>query len=353
MACNLAIRACGGSHALEHADWVLRTMAEAGAAPDKHTFSAALRACWHSHDWQRALELFADMETNYPGLVTVHMWNRVLGVLVIANQPQEAAAKAAAMADRGVPYDAVTYSLLLGAHALLGDRAKIDMLMPEMREAGVEVTLNCHQEIIRAYAIGGHAQLAEDALQAAVSSGHAQPYLAMPLMKGCQRARDVSGVRRWLRRLPSLGVATTAGMWHVAIETAHEAGDADAADALWRDARAAGVPSLYKALRSVRTSQGPLLLVERDTPSLLRQPQNSALVLAGCTMAAAQVALREAARELRQMGPPAFRYIFTGAFSPMQDAIAEAAVAIMRDAGAHMSKEAGKGMWKAMVLPRS
>ncbi|KAG5181305.1 hypothetical protein JKP88DRAFT_157808, partial [Tribonema minus] len=136
MACNLAIRACGGSHALEHADRVLRTMAEAGAPPDKHTFSAALRACWHSHDWQRALELFADMETNYPGLVTVHMWNRVLGVLVIANQPQEAAAKAAAMADRGVPYDAVTYSLLLGAHALLGDHTKIDMLMSEMWEAG-------------------------------------------------------------------------------------------------------------------------------------------------------------------------------------------------------------------------
>eukprot|EP00611_Tribonema_gayanum_P024852 TRINITY_DN5559_c1_g3_i1.p1 TRINITY_DN5559_c1_g3~~TRINITY_DN5559_c1_g3_i1.p1 ORF type:complete len:353 (-),score=77.39 TRINITY_DN5559_c1_g3_i1:99-1157(-) len=352
MACNLAIRACGGSHALEHADWVLRTMAEAGAAPDKHTFSAALRACWHSHDWQRALELFADMETNYPGLVTVHMWNRVLGVLVIANQPQEAAAKAAAMADRGVPYDAVTYSLLLGAHALLGDRAKIDMLMPEMREAGVEVTLNCHQEIIRAYAIGGHAQLAEDALQAAVSSGHAQPYLAMPLMKGCQRARDVSGVRRWLRRLPSLGIATTTAMWHMAIETAHAAGDADAADALWRGARAAGaVASPYRAMRSINTSGGPLFIVESNTPSL-QQRHNSALDLTHCTIGVAHVALREAARELREMPSPAIRYIFTGASSHKQDAIAEAVVKIMRDADAHVSKE-GKRLWKATVPTHS
>ncbi|KAG5181666.1 hypothetical protein JKP88DRAFT_165371, partial [Tribonema minus] len=64
MACNFALRACSGSHAMQHADKVLRTMAEAGLAADKHTFTAALKACWHSHDWQRALELFADMEAN-------------------------------------------------------------------------------------------------------------------------------------------------------------------------------------------------------------------------------------------------------------------------------------------------
>ncbi|KAG5181665.1 hypothetical protein JKP88DRAFT_349123 [Tribonema minus] len=211
------------------------------------------------------------------------------------------------MAERGVTYDAVTYSLLLGAHALLADHTKIDMLMSEMREAGMEVTLKCHQEIIRAYAIGGHVQLAEEALQAAVRSGHAQPYLAMPLLKGCERAQDVAGVRRWLQRLPSLGMATTAAMWRLAIETAHEAGDAAAADALWRDARAAGAPSLYKAMRSTRTSQGRVVVVDRDTPALLQQPHNSALDLSDCTMAVAHVALREAARELRKMAPPATR----------------------------------------------
>ncbi|KAG5182362.1 hypothetical protein JKP88DRAFT_318816 [Tribonema minus] len=180
----------------------------------------------------RALELFADMEAHHPDLVSVHMWNRLLSVLVITNQPQAAAAKAAAMAERGVPYDAVTYSLLLGAHALLADHTKIDMLMSEMREAGVEVTLQCHQEIIRGYAIGGHVQLAEEALQAAVTSGHAQSFLAMPLIKGCRRAQDVAGARRWLERLPSLGLATTPRMLLVAMETAHEAGDADAVPSL-------------------------------------------------------------------------------------------------------------------------
>eukprot|EP00611_Tribonema_gayanum_P024850 TRINITY_DN5559_c1_g1_i2.p1 TRINITY_DN5559_c1_g1~~TRINITY_DN5559_c1_g1_i2.p1 ORF type:complete len:596 (-),score=134.95 TRINITY_DN5559_c1_g1_i2:137-1870(-) len=353
MACTFALRACSGIHATQHADQVLRAMAEAGVAADKHTFGAALNACCHSRDWQRALELFADMEAHHPDLVSVHMWNRLLSVLVITNQPQAAAAKAAVMAERGVPYDAVTYSYLLGASALLADSTKIDMLMSDMREAGLEVTLQCHEEIIRGYAAGGHVQLAEEALQAAVTSGYARPFLAMPLMKRCKSTQDVAGARRWLERLPSLGLATTPGMWLVAVQTAHEAGDADAADALWRDARAAGVASLYRAMRSIKTLEGRFLIVESDTPSPLQQPHNSALDLSRCTTAVAHVALREAARELRQMPSPAIRYIFTGAFSRKQGEIAEAAVEIMRDAGAQLSKEAGKGLWKATLLAQS
>ncbi|KAG5177201.1 hypothetical protein JKP88DRAFT_170345 [Tribonema minus] len=105
---NFALRACGGKHAMQHADQVLREMKEAGVAANIGTFSAAFQACWHSRDWQRALDRFAEMEANYPHLVTVQTWNQVLGVLVVGGKPELAITKVAEMANRKLKLNAGT-----------------------------------------------------------------------------------------------------------------------------------------------------------------------------------------------------------------------------------------------------
>ncbi|KAG5177200.1 hypothetical protein JKP88DRAFT_282040 [Tribonema minus] len=96
------------------------------------------------------------------------------------------------------------------------------------------------------YATGGHLLLLEDALEAAVQEGYAQPNMVQAMVRCCVRLGDVPRTQRWLQRWVSLGLIPTMTTWHMAIDLAHEAGDADAADALWRDAEAAGAIVLYK-----------------------------------------------------------------------------------------------------------
>ncbi|KAG5185458.1 hypothetical protein JKP88DRAFT_354203 [Tribonema minus] len=342
-----ALRACGGgAQSAQKVNQLLQEMADAGLTHDEDTFGAALLTFGHSRSWQRALDLFAETEATHPHLLTVDAWNRLLAVLVYSNEPERAVAKAAEMVERGLDLNADTYAQLLGAYALLADDAKVEALTAGMRAAGVPLTAECRYRVVRGYAMGGHLQHAENAFEAAAASGDAEPTMVKAMMRGCRRARDAQRAERWLRRALSMGLAPTASAWHLAVETAHEAGDAGAADALWRDAEAAGALSLYKAMWTFRGSN--TLVVDVDQLSLLRHPLASALDLSGCDVGVASTAARAAARDLRRAPPPAVMYIYTGRSNPKQDEIAQAVTAIMRDDGARLSKEAGRGdIWKA------
>ncbi|KAG5177215.1 hypothetical protein JKP88DRAFT_333160 [Tribonema minus] len=346
---HYALGACGGQHAMQHADQLLREMKAAGVAADQHTFAAAAHACIVSKKWQRALDLFAEIEADYPHLVTVGMWNRLLRVLIRTGQPEQAIAKGAEMVERGLKLNSETFSYLLGAHARLADQTQITALTSAVRAAGVRVTHACRFQIIEGYALTGHLQLAEEALEAAVQSGQARPDMIMAIVSGCRLVGDASRAQRWLQRSLSLGLTPSAATWHMAIETAQEGGDEGAADALWHDAEAAGALSFYKVMR--RNKEG-VLIVDLDRTSVLRQPLKSALDVSRCNVVLAHAALRAAARELAQMPPPAIRYICTGAFNPKQHAAAKALAEIMQDAGAQVSREAGTGgLWK-VTMPR-
>ncbi|KAG5177255.1 hypothetical protein JKP88DRAFT_265104 [Tribonema minus] len=346
-----ALRSCegaGGKQAMLRAGQLLQDMTEAGLISDQPSFAAALLACRFSRSWQRALGLFAELDANHPDLVTVDMWNRLLDVLVSSSQPKQAIANAVQMAERGFLFGAGTYSLVLGACASLGDHNKLAALVSEMQAADMQLTPVCRFQIISGYASSGCQRHAEKALEAAVKHGDAQPHMFMPLLRACRSMRDVSRARHWLQRSLSLSFAPTADMWHEAVEMAHAAGDADAADALWRDAQAARIPSLYNVMRMQSVGVVQKFFVSFDEPSLLREPHHSALDVSSCSRGVAHAALRAAARELSQARPPAFRYFFTGAFNRKQNKVAEAAVAIMREAGVWVLKVAGNpGLWKA------
>ncbi|KAG5179731.1 hypothetical protein JKP88DRAFT_273561 [Tribonema minus] len=333
-----ALRVCrgGGREAARGAAALLRGMEADGVPPDAHTLSAALEACFSASDWRRALALFEQAEADHPSLITVHTWNRLLG-----------------MARRGVPRDAVTYSRLLEAHALRGDEGGVAALVADMRAAGMELAARHCYQTIRGYAEGGHARLAEAALEAAVESGGAEAFMFMPVLAECRRARDAPRARRWLRRALSLGLA------------AHAAGDDGAADALWRDAQAAGAdagaPCRYKAMRrsgggdggSGGAAERHLLLVDVDAPAPLRGARDSALDVSRCGRGMTRAALRAEAAALRAAPPPALRYVFTGAATQQQRETAEADVAILRSAGAHVSVVGrGGALWKAVVPAR-
>ncbi|KAG5187783.1 hypothetical protein JKP88DRAFT_306508 [Tribonema minus] len=340
-----ALRTCGGAQSAQKAGQLLRGMMAAGLKPDKDTFGAALMACGPSNGWQRALDLFAEVGAAHPRLLTVHAWNRLLAVLIDSGKPECAVAKAAEMAERGLTLNADTYAHLLGAYALLGDHANVEKLAAGMCAKGAPLTAAGRYRVVRGYAMGGHLQRAEDALEAAIASGDADPTMVIAMLRGCRDARDLPRTKRWLQRSLSLGLAT-ASAWHLAVGTAHAAGDAGAADALWRDAEAAGAPSLYKAMRTLRGGCGRA--VDVNQPSLLRRPHASAPDLSRCDVGVAHAAARAAARDLRRAPPPAVVYIYTGHSNPKQDVIARAVTAIMLDAGAHVSKESGRGaIWKA------
>ncbi|KAG5187784.1 hypothetical protein JKP88DRAFT_267755 [Tribonema minus] len=341
-----ALRACSGAQSAQKADQLLQEMAEAGLTPNEDTLGAALQAYRPSNAWQRALDLFAETEAKHPHLLTMDAWNRLLAVLVNSGVPERAVAKAAEMVEHGLKLDAETYAQLLGAYALLADDAKLEALTAGMRAAGVPLTAECRYRVVRGYAMGGHLQRAEDAFEAAVASGDAEPTMVKAMLRGCRRARDVPRARRLVQRALFLGLTLTVAAWHLAVETAHEAGDAGAADALWRDAEATGALSLYKDMWNPPGSS--TLVVDVDRTSVLRRPLASALDISRCDAGVAHAAARAAARDLRRAPPPAVRYIFTGGSTAKQVAIAQAVTAIMRDAGAHVSKEAGRGgIWKA------
>ncbi|KAG5177236.1 hypothetical protein JKP88DRAFT_170301, partial [Tribonema minus] len=160
---NLALRAQNG---LQSADSLLKEMVEAGVAPDRGTYTAMLRACRMSRDITRALELFTQMEASNPSFVDVHTWNMLLHAIIASGNPQSALQKAAKMAQRSLAPDAFTCSLLLAAHAALGDQTEVDGLVSQMSASGVEIPPAYYPWVIEGYAQGGLMQRAEDTLEA-------------------------------------------------------------------------------------------------------------------------------------------------------------------------------------------
>ncbi|KAG5177204.1 hypothetical protein JKP88DRAFT_333146, partial [Tribonema minus] len=233
---------------MQSADKLQREMKEVGLSADAHTFTAAFKACYASKDWQRALNIFLEMEAQHPKLVTVSMWNELLAVLLNGGKPELLVAKVAEMAKCGLKLNTLTYSRLLGAHAALGDRTKVDSVISEMQAAGVEVTPRCRSNIVDAYATRGELQLAEETLEAAVKEGAVQPHMIKHMVRGCMRQGDVPRAQRWLQRSLSLGLNPPEATWHMAIDSAHTGGDINAVDALWRDAEAAGALNLYRSI---------------------------------------------------------------------------------------------------------
>ncbi|KAG5177218.1 hypothetical protein JKP88DRAFT_189304, partial [Tribonema minus] len=243
---NLALRA---QTRLQSADWLLKEMVDAGVAPDRGTYMAMLRACRMSRDMPRALELFAQMEATNLSFVNVHMWNMLLRAIIASGDPQSALQKATEMTQRGVAPDSITYSLLLAAHAALGDEAKVDSLVSQMSASGVEIPPAYYRWVIEGYAQGGLMQRAEDTLEATLTSGTFRPDMAIALLWKYSNAGNLSRVLFWLQRLSASGHKPNPSMWNAAIDAAHKAGDTDTADALWRDAEAAGGLGVYKGMR--------------------------------------------------------------------------------------------------------
>ncbi|KAG5184993.1 hypothetical protein JKP88DRAFT_276922 [Tribonema minus] len=316
---NLALHTCCGSSAVLHADKILADMAAMGLAPNRHTFRGMLRACKQAQDCERALAVFRSVEAHYPVDVDADMWICLLDALSVCRQPQAVLTAAARMAERGLLPTAAIYVVIAKAHAELGDGAAAETALSSMRAAGLKVTEVALFKVAEGYAHGGHVDAAEQALEAAFRSSStgaaattAHMHAILAFMGACRRARDLPRALRWLRRLPSLGLAPSPRVVEVVVSVAHHAGDVAAADALWREAGGAAYFGLYKALVPPKERRGWIVL--RDHP--VRQPhaQSTALDLSNCDDVMMHVALRAEAERLRTQPPSATVCIY--AYTP-------------------------------------
>ncbi|KAG5185881.1 hypothetical protein JKP88DRAFT_354038 [Tribonema minus] len=292
---NLALRACRDSAAVHQADRILASMAAARVAPNRNTFVGVLRACRYAQDWRRAIDVFFAMEANLPAFADVYTWNRLLRVLSACSAPRSTLAAAALMAERGVAPIALTYMLILQAYAMLGDGAAIESVLSIMRAAGEEVTPKTLAVLANGYANSGRMVAAEGALEAALNCDchvSARMEAVTFFMNACGRAGDLPRVVRWLRRLPSLGLAPTPRMWNVAVSAAYKRGDAAAADSLWREAGGAAYFGLCKVLVPPKegASRGWTVLVEH--PAEQPHATGVALDVSTCSVGMIHAALR-------------------------------------------------------------
>eukprot|EP00611_Tribonema_gayanum_P026224 TRINITY_DN6179_c0_g1_i1.p4 TRINITY_DN6179_c0_g1~~TRINITY_DN6179_c0_g1_i1.p4 ORF type:complete len:228 (-),score=70.81 TRINITY_DN6179_c0_g1_i1:246-929(-) len=192
-----------------------------------------------------------------------------------------------------------------------------------MRTAGVDVTVKCHLQIVSAYAATGQLDAAEAALEAALGSGEAVPAAAyVAVMAAFAHARNVPRVLHWLRRLQSSGAKLVFGSWACAIEAAHAAGDADAADALFIEADAAGAMAvLYRRILWFKARRGCRIL--RDAAPASRKAHTTALDLRACGGGVARAAVRtEVAALSARTSKVRYRYVHVNGRTPHQQALA-------------------------------
>ncbi|KAG5184981.1 hypothetical protein JKP88DRAFT_262778 [Tribonema minus] len=333
---NLALHASRGPVALQQADRILANMAAAGITPDRGTFKGVLHACRMAQDGQRALVVFGKMQAEHPAFANADMWNCLLRAVATGAQPRRTLEVAAQMAGRGVAPNAHTHDLVAGAHAALGDSAAVERVLSSVRAAGGKVPPETLAALAKGYAHGGHMDAAEGALQAVLGSGGSlvvRQSAIVTFLSACRRARDLPRVLRWLRRVPKMGFAPTARMWDVAVNAAHEAGDAAATDALWREAGGAAYFGLYKALVPPKEgSGGPWRVLEGH------RAQGTALDLSSCTAGVIHAALRAEAARLRALPPAAALYIYAQKKNSLHKReIAADIRTFMEAAGAHVS----------------
>ncbi|KAG5185008.1 hypothetical protein JKP88DRAFT_219574, partial [Tribonema minus] len=135
-----------------------------------------------------------------------------------------------------------------------------------------------------------------------------------------------------------LSVALAPRVMAAAVSVAHEAGDAAAADALWREAGGAAYFGLYKVLVPPKEGSdgGWTVLVDQ---AVRRQPhaQNTALDLSSCNDGVMHAALRAEAWRLRAQPASAVSYVYTGTFTAHRQARATALRELMGAAGVQTS----------------
>ncbi|KAG5184986.1 hypothetical protein JKP88DRAFT_262780 [Tribonema minus] len=336
----------------KNADRILASMAAAGVAPDRHTFVGVLRACRLAQDWRRAIDVFFNMEANHPEFADVQMWNRLLKVVYACAAPESTLEVAALMAERGVVPITATYNAVLGAHAMRGDSVAVQSVLSSMRAVGEQVTFATLATLAKGYAHGGHWDAAEEALEAVLNSDRPTPVrvnAVTAFVHACGRARDLPRIVRWLRRLPSLGLAPTPRMWDVAVSAAHEGGDAAAADAMWREAGGAAYFGLYKVLVPLKEGAKSEWTVQVDHPAQQEHAPGAALDLSSCRIGAVHAALRAEVTQLRAQPPPAVRSFFSGAGTPELLAIAAAIGAVMEEAGMSANKAISSNQLRAIM----
>ncbi|KAG5177224.1 hypothetical protein JKP88DRAFT_333194 [Tribonema minus] len=319
---HLVLEAVAAKREAREAWRVLALMRQSGTKPDVTAYNWALRSQITLQSADSLLKEFQMVDAGVapgkvtdPSFVNVHMWNMLLHAIIASGNPQSALQKAAEMTQRGLAPDAVTHSLLLAAHAALGDQTEVDSLVSQMSASGVEIAPAYHRWVIEGYAQGGLMLRAEDTLEAALMSGTFHPDMAIALLWKYSKAGNLSRVLFWLQRLSALGHKLHPGMWSAAIDAAHKAGDTDTADALWRDAEAAGGMRLYKEMR--RTSRGGGWHMVRDKPPRSRDAGSTVLDVTICGVGVALAALRAEAHDLRNKSPSAFRYVFMGTRMPL------------------------------------
>ncbi|KAG5175520.1 hypothetical protein JKP88DRAFT_338264 [Tribonema minus] len=329
---------------------LLKDMLEAGVAPDRDTYMAMLRVCRMSRNMPRALEIFAEMEAANASFVDVQTWNMLLHAIVASGNPQSALQKVAEMTRRGLAPDAITCSLLLAAHAALGNRAEVDSIVSQMSASGMEVAPAYYRWVVEGYAQGGLMQRAEDALEAMLTRGTYHPHLAAALLRAHSNAADQPRVMYWLRRLSAAGHEPPPGAWNAAIDAAHKAGDADAADAAWCAAQPAS-GTQYREMRRRRGGVGWHVLHNRRAHS--RDAASAVLDLSSCSIGWALAALCAEARELRNGSPSAFRYAYMGARRRPHAAVFDQIFEGMRDLGLQASEVPGATyFYKSEAPPR-
>ncbi|KAG5184983.1 hypothetical protein JKP88DRAFT_313632 [Tribonema minus] len=263
------------------------------------------------------------------------------------------------MAESGFTPTAAMYKVLLKAHAALGDTAAVESLLSSMRAAGEEVPPETLAALAKGYGHGGHWEAAEEALEAVLNSDTTTDMRVITVtafVHACSRAGDLPHIVRWLQRLPSLGLVPTPRMWEIAVSTAHEAGDAAAADALWREAGGATYFGLYKVLVPPEegASSGWTMLV--DHPAQQEHAPGAALDLSTCTAGVIHTALRAEVSWLRMQPVPSVLYVYyIQTSAPDEHAIAASeAAAVMEAVGLHISAVPGTpGLFKASLPSHS
>ncbi|KAG5178067.1 hypothetical protein JKP88DRAFT_225746 [Tribonema minus] len=154
-------------------------------------------------------------------------------------------------------------------------------------------------------------------------------------MSAYAHARSLPRVLHWLRRLQSSRGKLGFGVWACAIEAAHAAGDAEAADALFAEADAAGAMAvLYRRMRWYKSREGGRIM--RDVASVSRRAQNTALDVCACGSGVARAAVCAEAAMLSAGTARAryrYRYVYVSGRTPHQQALAAMVAECAESAG--------------------
>jgi len=158
--CSSALKAYACLNSWQAALQFLKMMSTTfNIKPNAHCYSAAVNACEKGGQWQRALELFQQMQDNHVQPTTITCTS-VVSACKVCGQWQEALSVLTQMKTMGVPADAHTFSNAISACNKAGKWMAAIRTYEDMRSYNVEPTVVCFGAVLCACQKGKQWQVA-------------------------------------------------------------------------------------------------------------------------------------------------------------------------------------------------